>query len=64
MGQLLIYRSILNRKEPARLLYLAITQEVFQNIFEKDIGLLVIEDYDIDLLVFNPLTEEIVAWKP
>jgi hypothetical protein len=64
LGQFLIYRSILNRREPARQLYLAISQETFQQIFEKDVGLLVVEDYDIALLVFNPHTEVIVEWKP
>jgi hypothetical protein len=44
-----------------RKLYLAIDQKTFRNIFQKDVGLLVIEDYDIALIVFNTQTEVIAA---
>jgi hypothetical protein len=64
LGQFLIYRSILKRKDPSRKLYLAIDQKTFRNVFRKDVGLLVIEDYDIALIVFNTKTEVIVEWKP
>ncbi len=64
LGQYLIYRSILKRKDPLRKLYLAINQKTFRNVFQKDVGPLVVEDYDIALIVFNAQTEVIVEWKP
>ena len=64
LGQFLIYRSILKRKDPERKLFLAVTQPVFRNIFEKDVGLLVVEDYDIALLIFDAQKEVIIEWKP
>ncbi len=64
LGQYLIYRSILKRKDPLRKLYLAINQKTFRNVFQKDVGPLVIEDYDIALIVFNIQKEVIVEWKP
>lgn len=64
LGQFLIYRSILNRKDSERKLYLAVSQPVFRNIFERDVGLLVREDYDIALVVFDLHTEVIIEWKP
>jgi hypothetical protein len=62
LGQFLIYRSILKRREPQRKLYLAVDLNTFRNIFEDDIGLLIIEDYVIPLIVFNPQTEEVIEW--
>lgn len=64
LGQFLIYRSILKRKDPARKLYVAVNQKTFRNIFQRDVGPLVVEDYDIALVVFNIQTEVIIEWKP
>jgi len=47
-----------------RKLYLAINQKTFRNVFQKDVGPLVVEDYDIALIVFNIQKEVIVEWKP
>ena len=63
LGQFLLYRSILNRQEPERKLYLAISEDTFLDIFEDDVGALVVEDYAIPLLVFDHRTEVVVAWK-
>jgi hypothetical protein len=41
---------------------LAVDLNTFRNIFEDDIGLLIIEDYVIPLIVFNPQTEEVIEW--
>ena len=38
LGQLLLYRTILHRLEPDRLLYLAIDQATFAGIFAEPIG--------------------------
>jgi hypothetical protein len=63
LGQFLLYRSILKRQEPERKLYLAISEDTFLDIFEDDVGTLVVEDYEIPLLVFDHKTEVVVAWK-
>jgi len=44
-------------------LYLAISEDTFLDIFEDEIGRLVVEDYAIPLLIFDNETEVIVAWK-
>lgn len=64
LGQFLIYRSILKRKDPTRQLYLAISRVVFRSVFSRDVGLLVVQDYDISLLIFDHRKEEIIEWKP
>lgn len=64
LGQFLIYRAILKRKDSERKLFLAVSEPVFHNIFEKDVGLLVVEEYDISLLIFDAQREVIIEWKP
>jgi hypothetical protein len=63
LGQYTLYKSWLLRKDPARLLYLAVDQEVAHANF-ADISIQVlIEDYQIRLLVVNAITERIVEWR-
>jgi hypothetical protein len=50
--------------EPDRMLYLAITEEVFIDIFEEPIGKLMLDKQQVRLLVFDPTTEVIRLWKP
>src|SRR5688572_30139435 len=45
VGQYLVYRSVLARREPNRTLYLAVTAHVFTDLFNSDLGQLVREDY-------------------
>jgi XisH protein len=64
VGQYFVYRSVMARTEPNRTLYLAVHNEVFIDIFEEPIGLLMLEDYQIPLLVFDIKTEVILKWIP
>ena len=63
LGQYFLYLIVLREKEPTRKLYLAVTEEIFLDFFhEKDLGGLVITGYNLSIIVFNPMTEEIVKW--
>lgn len=62
LGQYLIYRAILEEVEPDCLLYLAIRQPTYQSIFSEPIGQLVLQKYQINLLVCDTQKEEIVQW--
>ncbi len=62
VGQYGIYRTFLKRVNPERLLYLAISQEVFQDFFQRPAIQEIIVDQQIRLLVFDPINEEIVQW--
>ncbi len=63
LGQYFLYLIVLREKEPMRKLYLAVTEEIFLDFFhEKDLGGLVISGYNLSIIVFNPMTEEIVKW--
>jgi hypothetical protein len=62
IGQYNLYRSMLNRIDPARELFLAIAQDVYSDFFQQPAVQDILEDYQMRLLVFEVSTEEIVAW--
>jgi hypothetical protein len=64
VGQYMIYHKVLSRAEPDRALFLAIDEEVYDNIFKEPIGTLLLEDPSIQLIVFDPKTETIRQWIP
>jgi len=64
VGQFILYHDILTRIEPDRILYLAIREAVFVDLFEEPIGRILLENQRIRLIVFNPQAEEIVKWIP
>jgi hypothetical protein len=63
LGQYLIYRSILSRRQPDRDLFLAVPSSIAK-IFEEPLGQLLLDDYDLRVLVFHPKKKEIVRWLP
>lgn len=62
LGQYLLYRSVLARTEPDRTLYLAVHKEVFLDVFEQSLGRLVLDDYQVPLIVFDAQEEVILQW--
>jgi hypothetical protein len=62
LGQYLLYRSLLHRKDPQRTLYLAIPDDAFLGIFSSELGQLVVEDYSVKLIVFDLEQEVIEQW--
>lgn len=62
LGQFVFYSDILARTEPERILYLAIRRATFHNLFEEDIGQILLENKRIRLIVFDPSTEVIIKW--
>lgn len=62
IGQFVLYRSIIEKLEPDRKLFLAIRDSVYLELFEEPIGQLLIERESLRILVFNAKREEIVQW--
>ncbi len=62
IGQFFLYLPIIARTEPNRVLFLAIREAVYHDLFEEPIGAVLLEEYAIKLIVFDPQTEEIVKW--
>ncbi len=63
LGQYLIYRSIMRRHQPDRELFLAIPLSIAK-LFDEPLGLLLLEDYDLRVIVFDPTKKEIIRWLP
>lgn len=63
-GQFFMYARALEKREPDRILYLAVTQETFNTIFQEPIGQLLLEEPGFHLVVFDVKTEKIAEWKP
>lgn len=62
LGQYLVYRSVMARTEPDRTLYLAIHNEAFLDIFEQPLGSLLVDDYQVRLMVYDLQTEVVLKW--
>lgn len=62
LGQYILYYDIMQEFEPERLLYLAITNDVFEDIFQQPIGRVLLKNKRLYLLVFDEKQEVICQW--
>ncbi len=63
LGQTLNYRYILKKAESERLLYLAISYEIYTDFFMIPVIQEIIAEHQLKLLIFESLKQEIVLWK-
>ncbi len=63
VGQYQMYQMCLETVAPERLLYLAISEPVWEELFTLEITQDYIARFPLKLLVVNLATEEIVLWK-
>ncbi len=62
LGQYILYSQVLLEKQDSRVLYLAIKNSAYQEIFEEPIGKILLKRKVINLIVFNEKKEEILQW--
>ena len=62
LGQFRLYRALLKRIEPDRVLFLAIREETYNTFFQRPAIQVVLDDDEIQLLVFDEEREEVVQW--
>lgn len=63
VGQYVVYRRLMLSLQLRRDLYLAVSQSVFINFFQKRPAVMeVVSGEKICLLIFDPLKKEIVQW--
>ena len=62
LGQFLSYRLALAGYEPERVLYLAVPLDTYQTFFQLEFTQTAIEQYQMLLIVYNPVDEVIVQW--
>ncbi len=64
MGQYTLYKSVLARREPERVLYIAIRREVYEEAFADELGTILQADYNLRLIIFDATEETITQWIP
>jgi XisH protein len=62
IGQFINYQVALENKDPGRLLYLAIPQEIYDSFFQSLLAKAVVNKYQIGLIVYDPESEVIIEW--
>jgi hypothetical protein len=62
LGQYLLYRSLLRRREPERTIYLAIAVSAYEGVFNTALGRVTLEDHKLRLIIFDPAKEVIQKW--
>ncbi|MGK7894381.1 MAG: XisH family protein [Xenococcus sp. (in: cyanobacteria)] len=62
LGQYVLYYEILLEQQDTRVLYLAIKQSAYQEIFEEPIGKILLKRKIINLVVFDEMKEVILQW--
>jgi hypothetical protein len=63
LGQTLNYRTFLRKKEPNRILYLAIGNDIYKEFFPIPFIQEIIAEHKLKLLIFEIIKHEIVLWK-
>lgn len=63
MGQAWNYKVVLEEQQPDRVLYLAVPEDIYEEFFTRRLAKMSVSRMQLKLLVFNPLTEEIVSWR-
>lgn len=58
------YRLALKKKEPDRVLYLAIPIDVHESLFSLPFPQMAIQEYGLKLIIYHPQQERIVQWLP
>lgn len=64
LGQYTLYQDVLSQVEPDRVLYLAIPNAVFLDLFTEPLGQLLLTKQRLRLVVFDPHMEVIDTWIP
>lgn len=62
LGQYFTYLSVMKRVDPGRKLYLALHEEAYQDFFTEPLGEILLSDYGVPLLIFEPNQEVILQW--
>ena len=62
LGQYLLYSQILEEQKSDRVLYLAISQTIYMDLFSEAIGEMIVRKNHLNLVIFNVQNKEITKW--
>ena len=63
LGQYLIYKTFLSLTNPEHTVYLAISNKIYEKFFTQVAIELILEKYQVLLLIVDINKEEIIQWK-
>jgi len=63
LGQFLNYRFALKVDDPERVLYLAVPREIYDTFFIRQFVQLIVQEYQLKLVVYDPVDEVIIRWQ-
>lgn len=63
LGQFLKYQVALQEEDPGRILYLAIPLDTYRYFFNLELPRILVERYQVNLIVYDPENQVIVTWK-
>jgi hypothetical protein len=61
-GQFLPYKIALKRLEPERIIYLAIPNSIYEELFGEILIQDLLEEYPLKLIIYSPDKEKIQSW--
>lgn len=64
LGQFVLYERILATRHPERMLYLAVDTHAAEEIFDVELGQILLDSGSIKVIVFDAEKEIITAWLP
>jgi hypothetical protein len=62
VGQFVDYRIALRVREPERMLFVGITDDTWDSIFQLPFAQMVIQELNMKILIVNPDKTEVVQW--
>ena len=62
IGKFINYYMALEEVKPSRVLYLAVPLEIYYSFFQRPLAQRVIQKHQINLIVYDPNSEEIIKW--
>jgi hypothetical protein len=63
LGQFINYRGALKRRQPERVLYLAVPLTTYKTFFQLDFPQEMIEENQVKIIIYDAEKEVIVKWK-
>ncbi|MBD2679518.1 MULTISPECIES: XisH family protein [Nostoc] len=63
LGQFINYRGALRRRDPERILYLAVPLTTYRTFFQLDFPKEMVEENRVKMIVYDVESEVIVEWK-
>ncbi len=62
IGQFVLYRAVLAARRPDWILFLAVPEDVANEVFDAPLGRLMVDDQSIRFFGFDPQREVITRW--